>query len=352
MKVNIRYYTCVFFAILFMSCEEDEGPKGKYEDGVIVVNEGGFGDSNGTLTHYNPDTKEAQQNVFRSSGSDFAGDVVQSLNIENDKAYIVVNDDNKIEVANANTFEAISTITHSDIEKPRYVEVINQKAYISVWGPYDKFYSLIDSYVLVYDLKTNQVIKKIDTNEGVQNLTYDGKRLFALSYEYGGSSTLAVIDPNDDSLVEQIEIGPGSSAMVLDNNGKLWVIISGTDEGNDGTLIRINTSSFAIEQEIDLGLNPNAQLAITSDKKNIIYSEGNDIYKISTNATSAPVAPLIDASDVVTPYALAVNPENDEIYFADALNYKTPGTIYIYNSDGSFMTTFTAGINPTQFIFK
>jgi hypothetical protein len=353
MKMNMRYFLFLVLVSALTACHDDEkAPKGKYELGVVVVNEGGFGASNGTLTHFNSTSGEAEQNIFKSTGSQFAGNVVQSLTIAGDKGYIVVNGDNKIQIVNAKTFEGISTITNSDIVAPRYVQVIDNKAYISVWGPYDDNYSLIDSYVLVYDLNTNATVKKIDTDEGVENLVYNGEKLFASNYNFGGSSTVAVINPSDNTLVKQIEVGPGPAGMVIDNNKKLWVITSGTYQGNDGKLSRINTSTLAVEGEIALGLNPDADLSMTSDKKNLIFSSGQAVYKLSIDATAAPTTPFIDASDVTTPYALGVDPTTSEVYIGDALNFATPGSIFIYNADGTKKTSFPSGINPTQFVFR
>jgi hypothetical protein len=67
---------------------------------------------------------------------------------------------------------------------------------------------------------------------------------------------------------------------------------------------------------------------------------------------AAPESSLIDAADVVTPYALGVDPVTGEIYFGDALDYASPGKVYIYNSDGTFKTSIASGISPTQFIFR
>jgi hypothetical protein len=350
--MKIHYILILTLVTAIIGCSDDETPKGKYEQGVIIVNEGGFGASNGTITYYNTNTGTAEQNIFKTTGSQFAGNVAQSISIVGDKGYIVVNGDNKIEVVNAKTFEGISTISNSDIVAPRYVQVIDNKAYISVWGPYDDNYSLIDSYVLVYDLSTNTTVKKIDTDEGVENLLYNGQRLFASNYNFGGSSTLAVINPSDNTLVDQVELAPGPAEMVLDKNNKLWVITTGTFEGNDGKLFRINTSTLAVESQIDLGMNPDTELAITEDKANLIFTSGTSVYKMPIDATTAPSSPFITASDVVTPYALGIDPKTDEIYIGDALNYASAGNVYIYKTDGSLKTSFVAGINPTQFLFR
>jgi hypothetical protein len=140
--------------------------------------------------------------------------------------------------------------------------------------------------------------------------------------------------------------------MTIDSNNKLWVITKGTFGGNDGKLFRINTSSLAIEEEIELNINPDEDLAITPDKKNLIYSNGQSIYKISITDTKAPGDTWIEATDVQKLYALDVNPNNGEVYIGDALDYVSPGKVYVYNADGTFKESFEAGISPTQFIFK
>lgn len=344
----------LFFVIFTSSCDdEDSGPKGKYEDGAIVINEGGFGAANGTITHFNTVSGEVEQNIFRNAGGDFAGDVVQSITFEDDKGYVVVNGDNKIEIVNGNTFESLGTIENEAIDKPRYVEVINNKAYISVWGPYeDGGYSLVDSYVLVIDLSNNTVIKKIQTDEGTENLIQAGNYLFASNNNFGGSNSLAVIDPTNNTLVDQITLASGPAGLVTDVNGKLWVICAGDYGASNGQLFRINTSTLVVEETIDLNVSPDADLAISADKNSLIYSSGKNVYRMSITSTDAPMEPLFEANEVVTSYALGVDPDNGDIWMGDALNYTSAGKVYIYSASGDFKRSFDAGISPTQFVFK
>src|SRR6187399_324336 len=168
MNAYLRSFFVLLISVIILSgCGDDDAPAGRYEKGVFVANEGTFGAANGSVTYVNSGGTP-EQNIFKNSAGMFAGDVVQSLKFNEGRAYLVVNADSKIEVLNGNTFGYITTIQDADIDKPRYIEVIGDKAYISVWGPYDTNYSLIDSYVLVYDLTTHSVVKKIDTDEGTE----------------------------------------------------------------------------------------------------------------------------------------------------------------------------------------
>lgn len=353
MKMNIRYFLGVFFsASLIMGCEDDNKPRGQYEEGVFIVNEGAFLASNGTVTHYNPTSSTAEQNIFISTDGDFAGDVVQSLTFNNGKAYLVINGDSKIEIAKANTFEPIQTITHPDLDKPRYIEIINGKAYISVWGAYDEFFSLIDSYILVYDLNSGSVVKSIDTDEGTENLLYNGQRLFASNYNYGSSSTVSVINPTDNSLVDNIELKAGPAGMVTDANGKLWVVCVGGWGAENGQLFRINPETLVIEDEITITGVPGIDIATTPDKQNIIYNVGTTVFSIAISATTEPSVALFNAEDVVSVYSLNVDQANGDIWIGDAPSFSSTGKVYIYSPDGTSSTSFDAGIGPTQIVFK
>jgi DNA-binding beta-propeller fold protein YncE len=356
-SVIARFFSGSFvlsLLLLFLqSCDDEPKPKGKYESGAIIVNEGGFGSANGTLTYFDVATGSVEQNIFRNEGGAFAGDVVQSVTFSGEKGYVVINGDNKVEIVNGNTLERLETIESSDLDKPRYVEVIGDKAYISVWGPYeDGGYALIDSYVLVVDLTNNTVIKKIETDEGTENLLFGGTYLFASNHNFGGSNSVAVIDPTSNTLVKHIELTSGPAGSVLDANGKLWVICTGDFGASNGQLFRIHPSTLAVEESIDLNVNPDMDLAITPDKSNLIYSVGTSIYSIPISATVAPTDELFEATDVVFNYAMGVDPDSGNIWIADALNFATEGKVYVYTSSGAPVTSINAGISPTQVVFK
>ena len=51
-------------------------------------------------------------------------------------------------------------------------------------------------------------------------------------------------------------------------------------------------------------------------------------------------------------YGLSVNPKNDEIYVADAIDYSQSGVCYRYTSDGELLDKFRVGINPNMFVFQ
>ncbi len=350
-KAKLNTLATLFLFVFILGCESDDDNKPTFRNGVFVLNEGGFGSANATLTFYDPESSGDPQTILKDKSGAFWGDVLQSMTFDNDKAYLVLNGSNKIEIANASTLEWESSLSFPDLDKPRYLSVIDNKAYISVWGPYDEFYSLIDSYILVVDLNTKTVVDKIDTDEGVERLLYTSDRLFASNYNFGASSTLAVVDPGTNDLIDQLELTAGPNGLVVDKNGKLWVICTGTYAGNDGMLYRINPSTLKIEDSFELGANPGGDLAISSDKNTLIYNVGSSIYKMSVTDDAAPNETWFDAGDVTTLYGLNTDPSTGDIYITDALNFATAGKVYVYSKEGDFKNSFDAGISPTEVVF-
>ena len=83
--------------------------EGNYENGYFVTNEGNFGTGNGSISFISNEG-EVENDVFSQINSFQLGDVVQSMSIINEKAYIVVNGSAKIEVASDDSLHYITTI--------------------------------------------------------------------------------------------------------------------------------------------------------------------------------------------------------------------------------------------------
>ena len=72
---------------------------------------------------------------------------------------------------------------------------------------------------------------------------------------------------------------------------------------------------------------------------------------MSIVATTIPTNPFI-AQSGVNFYGLGIDPATNEIYVSDAIDYVQKGVIYRYQSNGTLINTFRAGITPGDFYFK
>ena len=124
---------CVL-CLLFISCSDNDPkkPSGKFSGGVFVVNEGSFGNANGSISFIDNEGNVINNIFSESNDGRLLGDVVQSMHVTNDKAFIVVNNSNKVEVVDVNSFESLYTI--EDIILPRYLVSQGNIGYLSRWS--------------------------------------------------------------------------------------------------------------------------------------------------------------------------------------------------------------------------
>lgn len=354
MKSSVWLLLALSAVLVFQRCSDDDEQRVRqpFDAGVLVANEGGFQKVNASVTFYNIEKDSATQNIFRNAAGEFAGDVLQSVTLSGEHAYLVLNGSNAVEMVNAGTFEREVTLTDKLIEMPQYMSVINGKAYISVWGPYDANYDLVGSYIVIADAETLTISDTINTEKGIGNLLYNGKYLFAANYYFGSGTSLSVIDPSKKEIVKNITVAGGPSGMVLDANKKLWLVSRGGWGSVDSYVYRINPNTFAIEFEHHINAQAGFDLAVSPDGRQVYYSVGSDIYRIAQDATTAPETSFFTAEDVQDLGALGVNPANGDIYVGDARAFLTDGEVYVYTATGALKTSFGAGVGPGQFIFR
>ncbi|MBT1709896.1 hypothetical protein KK062_16745 [Fulvivirgaceae bacterium PWU5] len=354
MKMKSYVWLLAFSAILvFQRCSDDDGGKtaSSVVTGVLVANEGNFLAANASVTYYNPEKDSSAQNIFRNAAGDFAGDVLQSITLDGDRAYLVLNGSNTIEVANSTTFAREKTVAEPILDKPQYVSIINDKAYISVWGPYDADYNLTSSAIVVADAKTMTITDTIPTRPGVGELFYAGGYLFASINNFGAAHVVSIIDPSKNEVIRDIAVTPGPAGMVLDANNRVWVICRGAYDAEESYLESFDVKN-TVQVQIHLDFRAGADLAVSPDGKTLYLTGGNNIYSMPVDSKEAPAAPLFTAEDVTDLYSFGVNPENGDFYVGDARLFSASGEVYVYASDGTAKTSFATGVGPTQFIFK
>ena len=96
-KLNLLLLVLALLGTLFFnSCTKDDKKENfPYDNGVFITNEGPFQSGSGTITFYDKATGLTQEKIFETVNAMPLGNIVQSMNIFNNKAYIVVNNANK-----------------------------------------------------------------------------------------------------------------------------------------------------------------------------------------------------------------------------------------------------------------
>ena len=341
------------FAILFFtvfSCDDDDNrkPSGQFSQGVFVVNEGAFSSANSSITHYDPSTSTATQNIFSTVNNGKAlGDVAQNMSIHDNIGYIVVNNSNTIEVVDAPTFSSKATI--SGLALPRYFTVDDGLGYVTEWVSFTD-----PGRVSIIDLRTNEVIGNIPVGYGAENI-FEEDDLLYVSNNF--ENTVSVIDTHTRTVVKTITVADAPGEILEDADDKIWVVCGGSWDGNDGALVQLDpgksrdASAQSVVKTIALGMNIAAKAALSSNGRDLFYFTGTKIYKLATSSTTAPEEPLINESAATEFYGIGVDPKTNTLYAGDAKAFVGSGTVFRYESSGTALDNFTTGIGPNGFVF-
>lgn len=315
------------------------------ENGVFIANEGNFMYGNSSLSFYHPETKKVTNHLFSARNNAPLGDVVQSLARKGNSLFIVVNNSGKIVVADARTVEFKGIIT--GLTSPRYVHFVSEgKAYIS---------DLYSGHITVFNPETFEITGKIEL-EGYnsEQMVQLGKYVYASHWVNG--EHLLIIDAETDEWVDAIKVPAQPKDLEVDKNGKIWVLCGGSYENidveeNPSALVRLDPKTRTIEQiyrfaegMYSSGLEINA----TGDT---LFFLNNGVFKMAVDSRKLPDSAFISEGDKLF-YHLAVNPANNEIYIADAIDYTQDAVVYRYAPNGVLKDSFKVGINPSDFLFS
>jgi len=350
MKVLFTLAIIIVTSILLLttSCKknDDDPITGKYSNGVLISNEGPFMDGTGTVSFYDPVNKIIENNIFQTLNNRPLGNIVQSVEVFNGKAFIVVNNAGKVEVVDAGTFESEAVI--EGLTSPRFfVGINNSKAYISDWN----------GEIAIIDLNTYTKTGSITTGASPDQMLIDGNRVWVInSAGWTSDSTVTIIDSQTDNPLQTIVVGDNPVGIVKDADGKIWVLCGGISDwmnpanNTNGSLVRINPVDFSIETSIVLeGSDFGPRLAINGTGDKLYFSFLGNIYVRDVNSASAMKSePLISKSC----YALGIDPLSGEIYLSDPIDFAQPGVVYRYDASGNtILDSITAGIIPGNFLF-
>ncbi|MGM0619900.1 MAG: YncE family protein [Bacteroidota bacterium] len=315
------------------------------QNGVFIASEGNFMYGNAALSFYNPPKKTVTNQLFYARNNAPLGDVVQSLALFGDSLFIVVNNSGKIYVADSETVEYLGAV--SGMTSPRHIHFVSEeKAYIS---------DLYANSITIFNPATLEVASEIKLGDhNSEQMVQIGKYVFASSW--ADDEYVLIIDTEKDELMGKIKVPFQPKDLEADKNGKIWVLSEGVYE-NTGekellpALTRIDPETFTIEQiyRFPAASQP-ASLEINASKDTLFYIL-NGIYKMAVDERYLPDSVFIPAGNKLF-YNLAVDPDNNEIYVADAIDYSQDAIIYRYSQSNDVIDSFKVGINPSYFLFR
>lgn len=353
---------------LFTACDnDDEAPELKPVDvseGVFIVNSGNQRSSiDGSLTYINTTEKVATQNVFKNANGKSLGGTVNDAIVYGTKLYLVVTDENTIEVVDRNSIKELKQIKTTDLlgdtngSKPRHITAGNGIVYVSTYG----------GYVAAIDTASYTLTKSYKVGSYPEGLTLDGNgKMYVANSDYAmGNASISEVDLASGTSVELKNELIKNPVSVAYANGSLYILDSGTYE--TGTwkqvgagVIKYSNGSFSKV------LDATMMSVVSNSNGAYIYYINNPYlgtdpiaygkYNVSTEAKTTFIA----GSDIVSPNAIGADPITGKVYILSYpkdhdtgyASYTLPGYVNEYDSDGNFLKKYDAGVGPTTLTFN
>ena len=326
----------VFASCLLVGCkDEDDNPVIVFDGNeVLISNEGNFGWGEGSLSLYNPESKQVQNDVFKSRNGVGIGNVFQSISYHINQYFFVVNNSNKIVLA-TDSFQKTSEII--GLTSPRYFyRVADHKAYVT---------DLYSNSIAVVDMKALTVNSQITMNGWTEKaVVYDSSFwVTAPETEY-----VYLIDIATDSIQDSVQVGFAPESIVLDNNRMIWVLCKGdAASSKSAKLVTINPKTKSITRSISVtGLPVNL---VYDNIFNKLFFLNDGVYSMAAESTADPE--LWKSSNNNNFYGLGVNPNNGEVYVSDIHDFVQKSSVFRFSSEGVLLDEFKTGIIAGNFFF-
>jgi DNA-binding beta-propeller fold protein YncE len=329
--------------------EEEEFVVDPSGEGLFIINEGNYMYGNASLSYYDPATKRVENEVFFRANGFKLGDVAQSMTIADGIGWVVVNNSGVIFGIDPTTFKEKRRLT--GFTSPRYFHMLSPtKAYVTqIWDP--RVFVVNPSTCET----TGYVTTDMDYDSGSTEMMVAWDR-YIITNCWSFQNRILKIDTATDAVVQSLVVGIQPESMVMDCNGKLWVLTDGGYKDSEygyeaAKLLRIDPESFKIELSFSFPQDAVAsKLTVNSDGDELYWLD-TGVWKMPVDATHLPVRPFISREGSLF-YGLTVNPVNGEIYVSDAIDFVQSGVVLRYSPEGELIDTFNVGINPGNFCWR
>ena len=332
------------FFSLVTACKDDNmpvpiDPGEVFEPGTgkYLISEGLFQHGNSSIDFINMETFTIHRNVYFKQNEQAIGDILQSMYIHDETAYLVVNNSGKIIVTDASNLAFKGKI--NGLTSPRYfLPVSEREAWVT---------ASFSGNIAVIDMLDMEIIGEIEIGAWTEQMVKQGDEVFVA---VAGGSEVLVINATTRTISSRIQVGTGPVELDFDLDGNLWLMYQGDYSlGTTGGLMKIDPSSKEVLQEFPFASNDgvSARMVLNPLRTHIYYLNG-DVFLMDREATSLPEEPIKRANG-----ALYYAPDMDKgghVLISDAVDFTTASTFELRMADGSPYGIGTTGINCNSFV--
>ena len=316
--------------LFFFGCE-DNATKEPVSILTFIATEGTYGDGNGEINVCRGD--EIIQTIPN------VGDVVQSLLVDDDKLFVIVNNSHLIKrytiSQNGLNLPGIEIMT--DNSSPREMVIVDNKLYFTNWNTQD---------IKVLNLNTYSIESTISVDGKPEDIISDGSFLWVsipMFSDFSTNSKVVKIDISTEQIIDDFEVGSGPEQMVLEG-GNLW--ISRTFYDSDWSVFygssRINTQTG----EVNI-LNYGAGTVCGGDMMlidDMVYRTSSvGVVGLDWNLNLNQSAKIGSYNSV---YSAGAYQNSVFIGISDFIG---PDTVQVHDELGDLIHTYVVGVSPGDF---
>lgn len=341
-------------AFFFFSChKEEEGVKNSQNivansgvSAIYVLNEGLYGMNNSTISYFNFETQEFIADIFTQANGRGLGDTGNDLKRYGSKLYCVVTVSERLEIMNVADAKSIKQVDLTG-KQPQKMETANGKVYVCCY----------DGTVVQIDTTTLAVEATVQVGRNPEGLCVANGKLYVSNsggLDYPNyDNTISVIDLSQFAVVKTITVGTNPGPIAADHQGDVYVVSRGDYGDVPCTFQRIDTQIDTLVHDYQI---PVSEFAISGNFA-YLYS-----YNYATQEWWVKVMDVVgerivkeqfiaDGTTIQTPYLIAVNPVNGDIYIGDSYDYMTNADLYCFSNLGVKKFSIEVGLNPSAVVF-
>ncbi len=350
---KLIYLTILIFSSLFLACSKDDSvtpptdsPLQSKYDGVYIINEGLYGQNNSSISFINLTDNVVNNTIYEDANNGKSlGDTGNEMEIFGNKGYIAVDNSNKIEIINLDTFESVGFIDLGIGSSPRDVVIIDSTlGYVT---------SLYTEKLIKFNPATKQVIKSISVGKYPEAAVYANGKIYVTNSGFGAENTVSVIDITTDSEIAKLKVGFNPRFAHKADDQTVYVVCTGQFDavGKGGIYKIVNTS---VTDSVIINYNP-GESCLTSNTTMVI-ANNIGLYKVNLSNMTVENTPFVNAMDVNSVfgviYSVGFDKKNNHLYCGNPKDFQQNGEIVVLDLNGVELKRYNVGINPGTIYIK
>ena len=374
-KFFLSFAVMLMGAALFTACNE------KYDDpyyvpvavsnGAFVINGGNMSSNiNSSLTYIDYATGKAAQNQFAAKNSRSLGLTANDALVYGSKLYIVVTNENTIEVVDLKTLKSIKQIKTTELMgqengvMPRHITAADGIVFVSTYGSstadWTTYQTSGNGYVAAIDTVAFALKATFKAGSYPEGIAVANGNLYVANSDYsmGSKASISVISlatgvdtpVTSDKIVNPTSLAVAGTDIYVLDMGNYYDVLGGVRRVRGTSVSTLFDATHASFQ----GTNIYACNSIygTIPTEFYIYNIQSDTkLTLPTDLNGKFFSPNVIAADPISGHIFiaSYNENADRPGYA---NYSSNGYVVEYDANGNLLKTYDCGVGPNAIVFN